>query len=91
MENVFNYFCDCSRQRLSKDKFVVFFYHNANDKTAEMLGHLLGMKVIDNLGRYLGVPLIHGRITKETYKYIVEKMGKRLKDGQIEVCPWLGD
>ena len=51
-----------------------------NDRTADMIGHLLGMKVIDNLGRYLGVPIIHGRINKETYKYIVDKMGKRLKD-----------
>ena len=80
VEKVFNYFCDCSGQRLSKDKSMVFFSRNVNDKTAKILGRLLGMKVTNNLGRYLGVPLIYGRITKETYKYIIERVDKRLKD-----------
>ncbi|KAK3195830.1 hypothetical protein Dsin_027140, partial [Dipteronia sinensis] len=31
-----------------------------------------------NLGNYLGVPLIHGRITKETYKEIIEKTQSKL-------------
>ena len=41
---------------------------------------MLGITVTDNLGQYLGVPIVHGRITKETYKYIIEKMSRRLKD-----------
>ncbi|CAI0429274.1 unnamed protein product [Linum tenue] len=31
-----------------------------------------------DLGRYLGVPVLHGRITKQTYKYIMDKIDQRL-------------
>ena len=50
IENVLKYFCDCSGQKLSKEKSVVFFSQNVDDRTADMIGHLLGMKVTNNLG-----------------------------------------
>ena len=38
IEKVLNYFCECSGQRLSKEKSVVFFSRNVNGNTAETIG-----------------------------------------------------
>ncbi|MBA0722073.1 hypothetical protein Golax_009555 [Gossypium laxum] len=38
----------------------------------------LGFSHVDNLGKYLGVPLLHQRVTKETFQYIVDNMRKKL-------------
>ncbi|KAE8664067.1 hypothetical protein F3Y22_tig00112857pilonHSYRG00227 [Hibiscus syriacus] len=37
-----------------------------------------GYEVVENLGRYLGVPLLHSRVTKATYSYLIEKVEQRL-------------
>lgn len=37
-----------------------------------------GIAMTDDLGKYLGVPLIHKRVTKHTYSHIVEKVQARL-------------
>ncbi|KAK8930502.1 hypothetical protein KSP39_PZI016628 [Platanthera zijinensis] len=42
------------------------------------MSSILGISLTKNLGKYLGVPLIHGRITKATYVEIVEKVASRL-------------
>jgi hypothetical protein len=36
------------------------------------------IRLVSNLGHYLGFPLVLGRVTKETYKHIIEKMHHRL-------------
>ena len=38
------------------------------------LGSRLRITVIKDLGRYLGVPIIHGKIQRGTYAYILDKM-----------------
>ncbi|KAK2661945.1 hypothetical protein Ddye_000519 [Dipteronia dyeriana] len=43
-----------------------------------MLADICGSPITMNLSNYLGVPLIHGRITKNTYKEILLKTQKRL-------------
>ena len=44
------------------------------------LGNGMSIVVMKDLGRYLGVLIIHGRITKQTYAYVVEKMKMRISD-----------
>ncbi|CAN1850105.1 Putative ribonuclease H protein At1g65750, partial [Linum perenne] len=39
---------------------------------------LLGFKETHYLGRYLGVPVLNGRITKDTYGYILEHIRQKL-------------
>ena len=34
--------------------------------------------MIDNLGKYLGVPLLYNQISKQTYQNIIEKVDQRL-------------
>ncbi|KAF7815401.1 putative ribonuclease H protein At1g65750 family [Senna tora] len=38
----------------------------------------LGFTTIDDMGKYLGVPLIHGQVNQNTYSFIVYKVRNRL-------------
>ena len=71
---------------------MVFFSRNVNDGIARHLGQLLGITITDYLGQYLRVPIVHGRITKETDKSIVKMMSSRSDDiGPVKGFLWLVD
>ncbi|CAN1353255.1 Putative ribonuclease H protein At1g65750 [Linum perenne] len=40
--------------------------------------NLLGIAATSDLGRYLGVPILHGRVTKHTYDYLLDRLDSRL-------------
>ncbi|CAN1148965.1 Putative ribonuclease H protein At1g65750, partial [Linum perenne] len=42
------------------------------------VGGCLGIAATPNLGRYLGVPVLHGRVTKHTYEFLLDRMDSRL-------------
>ena len=79
-EEVFQIFCESFGQKISKEKIVAFFSHNMRSDQIHALGEEMGVVVTKDLGTYLGVPIINGRITKQTYGYIVDKMKKRIAD-----------
>ncbi|XP_039036083.1 uncharacterized protein LOC120172771 [Hibiscus syriacus] len=62
----------------SATKMQMFFSKNCNNTLRGMIARSLGFEEVKNLGKYLGVPLLHGRVTKATYKYLPEKVEKRL-------------
>ncbi|CAN1140248.1 Putative ribonuclease H protein At1g65750 [Linum perenne] len=47
-------------------------------------------KLSDNLGRYLGVPLIHSRVSKETYFPIIERVHMRLNSWKTKLLSKAG-
>ncbi|KAK2661700.1 hypothetical protein Ddye_000274 [Dipteronia dyeriana] len=71
-------FCDLSDEQVSFSKSRVFCSNNINDAKDKKLADLRGSLITKKLSNYIGVPLIHGRITKSTYNYILEKSQKRL-------------
>ncbi|CAN1133103.1 Putative ribonuclease H protein At1g65750 [Linum perenne] len=38
----------------------------------------MGIAATQNLGRYLGVPLLHGRITRNTYEFLLTRLDNKL-------------
>ncbi|KAK3204388.1 hypothetical protein Dsin_018434 [Dipteronia sinensis] len=76
--NCLDSFYDLSGEHVSFSNSRVFCSNNISDAKAKELGDLCGSPITKNLGNYLGVPLIHGRITKNTYNHILEKSQKRL-------------
>ena len=90
LENVFRIFCDSSGQKISKQKSIVFFSRNVHQDRINELGRDMGMVVTTDLGRYLGVPIIHGRITKQMYAYVVDKMKRRISDWSTKYLSMVG-
>ncbi|CAN1762394.1 Putative ribonuclease H protein At1g65750, partial [Linum perenne] len=49
----------------------------------EIVG-ILGIGVINNLGRYPRVPILHGSLSKQTYNYILDHLDNRLASWKVE-------
>jgi len=59
-------------------KSRVYFSPNTKDSQIDKICNILGMESTDDLGRYLGVPTINGRVTRAQYQYVLERLDKRL-------------
>ncbi|CAN1132976.1 Putative ribonuclease H protein At1g65750, partial [Linum perenne] len=71
-------FCDASGQAVSKEKFVIFCSKNTDRRTAAAISSTLGIPLTQNLGKYLGVPILHERTTRFTYQEIIDRLDNRL-------------
>ncbi|CAL1413056.1 unnamed protein product [Linum trigynum] len=71
-------FCHASGELISKNKSRVFFSKNTRTCDRQNICARLGIQSTPDLGRYLGVPVLHGRLSKVTFRYILENMDRRL-------------
>lgn len=67
-------FCAASRQKINLDKSKAFFSRNVHFNRMVGLRQVLGIGITGDLGTYLGVLLIHSKITKATFSHIVQKV-----------------
>ncbi|KAK9278780.1 hypothetical protein L1049_028358 [Liquidambar formosana] len=61
---------------LSKSK--MFISPNFSCHLAKEISHICNIPLTADLGKYLGVPLIHSRVSKETYFYVLDKVQNHL-------------
>ena len=78
VKEVLEAFCYSSGQIISTIKTLIYFSENLSHRETKRLGETIGFTVTSDLGRYLGVPLLHTRVTKNTYSGILEKVTKKL-------------
>lgn len=78
LTSVLDTYCDSSGPRVSKAKTQTFFSNNVKSDETKMIGNILGFSITNDLGKYLGMPLLHSRVTKKTYQSITDKVEKRL-------------
>ncbi|KAK4285196.1 hypothetical protein QN277_001926 [Acacia crassicarpa] len=71
-------FYDSSGLKVNHQKTCVFFSDNVNHIRRSELCTSLGFSITYDLGKYLGVPLHHKRVTKESYQFVVNKVKTRL-------------
>jgi len=71
-------FCKASGQKVSYNKSSVFFSNNVEDNLARILSEELEIPRTSDLGRYLGMPTLHNRVTKQTFTRLTERVNKRL-------------
>lgn len=77
-QHIMEAFCRSFGQKISRDKSRVFFSKNVGWQVKQQLSDALGIQWIEDLGKYLGVPILHKRASKETYNFILEKVTQRL-------------
>ncbi|XP_019174227.1 PREDICTED: uncharacterized protein LOC109169788 isoform X1 [Ipomoea nil] len=79
LKNTLNIFETMSGQRVSLQKSQIHFSKNVDYELAERLTMLAGIQSTTNLGRYLGVPSIHGRVTTNLFTPLMEIINSRLE------------
>ena len=57
---------------------MVLFSRNTSSTVKEEVSETLRILIMDDLGRYLGMPTINGRVTKQTFKHIMDRVDRRL-------------
>ena len=73
---------------LSKSK--LFTSPGVPNGVAINLSNRSGIPRTEDLGMYLGVPIVHGRVTKSMHRYTVERMEKRLSNWKQNVLTLAG-
>ena len=71
-------FCEMSGQSINYQKSLLFVSPNVPRGRKNALHFRCGIPLTDNLGKYLGVPLIHSKMDKRTFKDVLEKTQNRL-------------
>ena len=73
-----NVFCQASGQKVSLRKSSPYFSKNVDPIMVKHLSRISGIPVSTNLGRCLGVSSIHGRVNRNTFQHILDKVRLRL-------------
>lgn len=73
-----NLFFSTLGQRASVEKTKKNFSKGVPYFTVRTLSYKYGFGITHDLGKYLGVPFLHRRITKQTYGYIIESLHQKL-------------
>jgi len=82
-------FCQASRQRISVSKSRVYFSPNTKEDVIEEICTSLDMERTADLGKYLGVPIINGKVTRVTFHEMLHRVTNDLWGGRRSVFPWL--
>lgn len=78
MKDTLDCFCEESGQLVSAHKSKIFVSPNTPPSLGRNLSSICGFSLTKDLGMYLGVPLIHSKVSKRNYQYIIERLSKKL-------------
>lgn len=90
IKNCLDLFCAESGEKVSFEKSKLFCSKNICHQRALEFGDQLGIGLTADLGKYLGVPVIHDRVGKESHMYIVDKVKKRLATWKADTLSMAG-
>ncbi|GMI80336.1 hypothetical protein HRI_001702900 [Hibiscus trionum] len=78
LEEVLRHFSGASGQKVSIAKTSIYFSKNVDQPLRDSISSYFGFRQVSDLGRYLGVPLLHKRVTKASYQYVVQRVRDKL-------------
>ncbi|KAE8657871.1 hypothetical protein F3Y22_tig00116976pilonHSYRG00007 [Hibiscus syriacus] len=71
---ILNEFGHYSGHRVNPQKYKIFFSPNTDVEIASSICSILGFSQVSDLGCYLGVSVIHKRVTCSSFHYIINKL-----------------
>lgn len=66
MKNSLDKFFELSEQLVNFEKSLLYIYANTKYELVDQIEQIYGVTKFANMGKYLGVPLVQGRVTKAT-------------------------
>ena len=74
----FEKFCNMLGHKVNQAKSYMFFSRNAKKEDKKSLASKRGFFVTLDLGLYLGIPLLHKRVSRHNYLHIIKKVEYKL-------------
>lgn len=90
IKHVLDLFCRCSGQKISEAKTQIFFSSNVNGKLKRNIYEVAGFQATDDLGKYLGVPILHRKVNRRTFRFILDKIDQRLSTWKAKTLSFAG-
>ncbi|CAL2244240.1 unnamed protein product [Prunus armeniaca] len=78
MKNSLEEFCELSGQQVNFEKSLLYISANTKSDLVDQIELTCGATRSADMGNYLGVPLVQGRVTKATYKGVLVKVQAKL-------------
>ncbi|KAE8676059.1 hypothetical protein F3Y22_tig00111634pilonHSYRG00065 [Hibiscus syriacus] len=78
IRGILELFCKSSGQKINMQKTTIYYSKNVDLDLKNSISASFGFQEVQNLGKYLGVPLLHSQITKASYSYIVSRVRDKL-------------
>lgn len=90
IRRVLERFCLASGQKVSLEKSKIFFSNNVSRELEGLISAESGIASTRELGKYLGMPILHKRINKDTYGEVLEKVSSRLAGWKSQTLSFAG-
>ena len=71
-------FCNMAAQRINVNKSRIFFSPNVSGRKKNSICRKLGLMATQNLGRYLGFPLLHQGRNGNAFNFVIERIQNKL-------------
>ena len=68
---------------MSQEKTKIYFSRNVNHNRATEISEAFGFSLTGDLGKYLGVPLIHKRVSANGFSYVTNRLLNKLSDWKV--------
>lgn len=87
---VLDKFSKVSSQKVNFQKSKVYFASCIPRRTINSLSAIYGMSNTKDLGKYLGIPIIHMRVKKQNFSHIMEKIQNKLSGWKANLLSFVG-
>lgn len=74
---ILNKFCNCSGQKINVSKSLLFFSPNTSSTSARRISCRLGFPLTRDLSLYLGMPLVHSRLSSCHFNFLFSKFQRK--------------
>ena len=83
-------FCREFGQKISLDKYRIYFSPIVSDELKEEISERLGIRETNNIGKYLKFPLKHRGVPRNPYNFIMEKVMNKLVGWKVKCLSFAG-
>ncbi|KAL8159786.1 hypothetical protein V2J09_001323 [Rumex salicifolius] len=87
---VLDRFCQASGQKISLAKSTIFVSKNVDREMTRHLESVSGIRATTDLGKYLRMSILHGKVTKATFSELIVKANKRLTGWKSQTLSMAG-
>ncbi|XP_019158195.1 PREDICTED: uncharacterized protein LOC109154910 [Ipomoea nil] len=79
-----NRFSHWSGLNINHTKSLIFCSNNTPNRVKRRMGDMANIPITENLGKYLGIPILQKRVSKNHFNYIINNMKRKLNQWKAE-------